>query len=292
MAINLNINLKTINGESITGTGNLVVNSINWRGELTNAPGTPIDYDAYHNLTDGNTYLYFDGRWQVFTAKGDKGDEGEGLTELEIGTPIDNSTAKSILYVDEDGNLGEITNFQYDATDDSLSFLNADNVGLLLNTDVEVDDNVFLNLNGIVKMDNGAPTAFVGVTDLSIFDPSFGDGVIINSDNQVFIRADDEIVMYSAGDISLTTEGSFGLGNNETFISLFNNATVSTQGRFIFNHRLSDNTVEYYMELLQHDTSVTDFTVYSAGSGVDTDTWDGYTIGQLFQAMKNMGFLA
>ncbi|MCZ2393429.1 MAG: hypothetical protein LC105_06215, partial [Chitinophagales bacterium] len=42
----------------------------------------------------------------------------------------------------------------------------------------------------------------------------------------------------------------------------------------------------------KQDASLTDSTVYSAGSGIDDATWDGYTIGQLFQAVKNMGFLA
>ncbi|MCZ2393428.1 MAG: hypothetical protein LC105_06210, partial [Chitinophagales bacterium] len=109
--------------------------------------------------------------------------------DLEIGKPVDNSTPKAMLFVDESGKLGEITNFQYDEVEGSLSFLNGDNIGLLLNSEVEVDDGVFLNLNGIAKMVDGAE-AFVGIMDLSIIDPTFGVGVLITSDQQVLITSD------------------------------------------------------------------------------------------------------
>lgn len=105
MAINLNINLKTINGESITGTGNLQVNSINWRGELAGAPDIPKDYDAYHNLTDKNTYLYFDGRWQIFSAKGEDGATDLGGMIFPHDTLEEEDVGKLVILKDKKAQL-------------------------------------------------------------------------------------------------------------------------------------------------------------------------------------------
>lgn len=76
MAIDINLNLKTINGQTLTGTGNVSVNSINWRGDFSTAPSLPVLNDAYHNTTTGSSYIYNGTTWVILAQKGDPGPVG------------------------------------------------------------------------------------------------------------------------------------------------------------------------------------------------------------------------
>ena len=256
---------------SIQAGDNITIDNTNPQSPLISSTGGGGIPDA---PSDGKLYGRENGAWQEVIG---------GDFNLEIGTPIDNSTAKSVLFVDDAGKLGEITNFQYDEVADSLTFMHND-IGLLLNSETEVDDGVFTNLNGIAKMVDGVPTAFVGVTDLSIFVPSFGYGVLINSYEQVLINSVQEVTIIS---------DEVSLGGEISVIKIDENILFMTEGgEFRFVHQADPVFGDYMIKLFKHDDTLVDSTVYSAGSGVDDATWDGYTIGQLFQAMKNMGFLA
>ena len=240
-----------------------------------------LQTDAFLNVIDYFIYTnILPDKWQSI-----------GATDLAIGNNIDASTAKSVLFVDDAGKLGEITNFQYDEVADSLTFMHND-IGLLLNSEVEMDVDVFTNFNGIAKMVDGAPEVFVGIADLSILDPLWGEGVYIASDNEILIDSISKMVFNSDSEIELISD-DVALGGVNSFITVNENITFTNEGgEFRFYHKADPVFGDYMIKLFKHDDTLVDSTVYSAGSGVDDATWDGYTIGQLFQAMKNMGFLA
>jgi len=240
-----------------------------------------LQEDAFSNIIDYFVYTnILPDKWQSI-----------GSTDLAIGNNIATSTHKSILFVDDSGKLGEITNFQYDEVADSLTFMHND-IGLLLNSETEVDDGVFTNLNGIAKMAGGAPEVFVGIADLSIFDPLWGEGVYITSGNVILIDSISKMVFYSDSEIRLISDDVF-LGGDNSFITIDDDIMFTNNGgEFKFYHQSDPIFGNYMMKLFKQDDTLTDSTTYLAGSGIDDATWDGYTIGQLFQAMINMGFLA
>ena len=51
-----------------------------WQGESETAPENPKQYWAYHNTTDGNSYIYVGTAWAILASKGDKGEQGEAGT--------------------------------------------------------------------------------------------------------------------------------------------------------------------------------------------------------------------
>lgn len=241
-----------------------------------------LQTDAFLNVIDYFIYTnILPDKWQSI-----------GATDLAIGNNIDASTAKSVLFVDDAGKLGEITNFQYDEVEGSLSFLNGDNIGLLLNSETEVDDGVFTNLNGIAKMAGGVLETFVGIADLSILVPLWGEGVYIASDNEILIDSISKMVFNSNSEVRLISDDVVLWGNNSS-ITVDENITFTNEGgEFRFVHQADPVFGDYMIKLFKHDDTLVDSTIYSAGGGVDDATWNGYTIGQLFQAMINMGFLA
>ena len=52
-----------------------------WQGESETAPENPKQYWAYHNTTDGNSYIYVGTAWAILASKGDKGEQGEAGTD-------------------------------------------------------------------------------------------------------------------------------------------------------------------------------------------------------------------
>ena len=52
-----------------------------WQGESATAPENPKQYWAYHNTTDGNSYIYVGTAWAILASKGDKGEQGEAGTD-------------------------------------------------------------------------------------------------------------------------------------------------------------------------------------------------------------------
>lgn len=47
--------------------------SIVWKGDLASAPSSPQPLWAYHNTTDGNSYIYSNSSWSILSEKGDQG---------------------------------------------------------------------------------------------------------------------------------------------------------------------------------------------------------------------------
>jgi uncharacterized protein (TIGR02145 family) len=51
--------------------------SISWLGSFATAPASPALNNAYHNTTDGNSYLYNGGSWTLLAQKGATGPKGD-----------------------------------------------------------------------------------------------------------------------------------------------------------------------------------------------------------------------
>jgi hypothetical protein len=133
MGIDINLNLKTINGQTLTGAGDIAVNSLNWRGEFASAPSMPKKNDAYHNTTIGNSYIFNGSIWQVFAQKGEDGEKGadgengssgmyfphETLTIADIGKLVIWKDGKAQLPVFEEAQDGqnEIVSFTLSGID-------------------------------------------------------------------------------------------------------------------------------------------------------------------------------
>lgn len=47
--------------------------SIVWKDEYSSAPASPQPLWAYHNTTDGNSYIYYNGEWSMLAEKGEQG---------------------------------------------------------------------------------------------------------------------------------------------------------------------------------------------------------------------------
>lgn len=198
--------------------------SINWLGEFSTPPTNPQDYDAYYNIKDKKSYLYYEGQWHYFAQDGKDGVDGANGAAYDI---VLNKN-KIIKYKESVNQINKY-NTVISPNELSLYLVNRSDEGEkeLLNTDYDI------SFSFISVPEDGQE--FEKCTFFSTLNPSFISPNIMK--NFVFKEGERNWII-KLGDLLNISLPAHQSGLNEEVYLAFHNSNTNDNNTFNKNNTL------------------------------------------------------
>jgi len=170
-----------IDGDNgINGTDGKDGSSFNWLGELSSFPQNPNQYDAFLNTSNGNSYIYSNNKWEIFSY-------GPQLVNVVVDSMIDARDNKKYKIVTIGSQTWMASNLDF-KTESSKCFANDTNNCLKYGTMYQWKDAL-----GDAVFYNGDPSTIRGICPDGWHIPSIGEWYrligVTGSQNTVYLRS-------------------------------------------------------------------------------------------------------